>query len=562
MTTLPFLQSETKKSVIQWAIILISIFYLSFHLLKICAFAFDKYWYDFDELQQISHHYLNLYPENFSDKAILNYIDFYTLPLYDLLFSTPGIVIDPHQLASCYAVILVLFFWIYCYKIARLYCGINESLLFLIFISHSLILTQNIIGACARGFASPLFVFFLYHYLKRNRWTVCFTLCSMAFIYPSIFLVSLGTLCLNQFSSLLKPIYNLKKHKWQILIIGFSILFLILKSQNSPYGKIATLEEAQQMRAFYHFSHPMGQGRFDVLPLKDPLTEIYYYLKSGLQSSPPRFYKGWYPFHKTVAYNMHLNDLFFICFFLLFALPVLLQFKKHSIMWAIPIACLILYFLARFFAFKLHYPDRFLMYSFPIYLLLFLPKSLAYWQTKFKSKLIFQLSQLALIIFFFLSYPIFYENPFPRTTASEIELLEKSNDLPSNILITAIPETIMDMFPVISKKESYTTLKSMHPYFRPFYNLMTDRAIEAAQLTFATNKKNVAKLTKETPCSHLLINKTHLLLSQDLTIFQPLKEQMNVLRNHGDLFYFSSPPQECIEFENDKYLLINLSFFK
>jgi hypothetical protein len=124
----------------------------------------------------------------------------------------------------------------------------------------TLILNQNVwaaqgtISGTAKDFVYPLFFIFLYFWLKRSLWGVCFTLFLGSIFYPPMILIFAGALFwqLWQFKGLIpRLVQNRQVHLFSGISLAVAFILLVpYVLASSEYGPTVTLEQARNIPQF------------------------------------------------------------------------------------------------------------------------------------------------------------------------------------------------------------------------------------------------------------------------------------------------------------------------
>jgi hypothetical protein len=113
---------------------------------------------------------------------------------------------------------------------------------------------QGTISGTARDFAYPLFLVFLYFWLKRSLWGVCFTLFLTSLFYPPMILVFAGALfCqLWQFQGFIPRLVGDRQvYLFScICLVAAFILLIPYVLTSGEYGPTITLEQARNIPQF------------------------------------------------------------------------------------------------------------------------------------------------------------------------------------------------------------------------------------------------------------------------------------------------------------------------
>ncbi|MEM6611656.1 MAG: hypothetical protein AAF652_05265 [Cyanobacteria bacterium P01_C01_bin.72] len=259
--------------------------------------------------------------------------------------------IEPQVLSKLLPGILAIVITVFCFAVSLELLPIP----FGAFVT-SLIFSQNIwsqngtISGTAKDFVYPVFLIFLYFWLKRSLTGVCITILFTAILYPPTVLIFAGALFLQlwQFKGFIPRLHPNK----QVLFlsgVGLTASFLLLLPyalSSGEYGPTITLEQARNIP---QFAHGGRTGFFD--------NNLWEYWISGRRTGF-RLYQSFVPYLAATGLFLPLLYKFPQRY------PLLKQVNpKISYLRDLLIASLGWFILAHALLFKLYLPSRYMSRS-------------------------------------------------------------------------------------------------------------------------------------------------------------------------------------------------------
>ena len=351
--------------------------------------------------------------------------------------------------------------------------------------TQNLWMRDDLASGTPRAFLNPLFLFFLYYFIRRSRW--CFVmLVGIGLFYPQYVLVSAGLFLLMPFilkNGKLKISRDLREYGFCLL--GLCLAFLVLLPyalKTSEFGPTITAVQAQIMPEFL----PGGRVRF----FYDDFGR--YWLnggRSGIQIpfDPPLLAAG-------------------------LLLPFLLQFSERfplanqvrstvKMLGDLTLASLGLFLASHALLFKLHLPSRYTQHSLRVVMslcaaiaLIILLDSVFRWVRSRSPRLQpIAAERLSLIVvtllFGYLTlYPTSLSN-FPKTNyhpSSSPDLYQFFDRQPKDITIASISSEANNI-PTFAHRSILSGQEYAIPYHLGYYRRFQTRTLELIQAQYAEN---------------------------------------------------------------------------
>ena len=237
-------------------------FYLSLTLAIICGIlgiipAFSSQYVVQDDAR--SHvfwmaRFLN--PELFPNDIIADYFRSVAPKGYTYFYQLFFLIgIPPLLLNKFLPIILGLIATAYCFGVAIEILPVPlAGFLSTLFLNQNLWLKDDLISATPRAFFYPLFLAFLYYFLRHSSLGIAITISLLGLFYPQGVLLCAALLVLDF-------LYFRNQQKFTILTIGLTTAFFVLLPyalNTSKYSPIITLTEAKKLPEFF----PGGRASF------------------------------------------------------------------------------------------------------------------------------------------------------------------------------------------------------------------------------------------------------------------------------------------------------------
>lgn len=197
-----------------------------------------------------------LNPKLFPNDIIADYFQSVAPKGYTYFYQLFSLIsIPPLLLNKFLPIILGLITTAYCFKVATQILPVPlAGFLSTLFLNQNLWLKDDLISATPRAFFYPLFLAFLYYFLKNYSLGIAITISLLGLFYPQGVLLCAALLVLDF-------LYFRNQQKITILTIGLTTAFFVLLPyalNTSKYSPIITLTQAKKLPEFY----PGGRASF------------------------------------------------------------------------------------------------------------------------------------------------------------------------------------------------------------------------------------------------------------------------------------------------------------
>lgn len=474
---------------------------------------------------------------------------------------------DPIWLSKILPLFLFPLTGIFLFRLGRYINGNLAGFLLAVLFLNFRPFIQNFIGGNARAFFLPLLVIFLYYFTKREARKVMVVLVCQSLFYPISFLLSAFVYTLSflvlkkkensafkkletkpqnktQFlarvpSKILKTFLNYRLsfdvNKKRIVMFGATMLmcfFMLLPKYIIPrdpvMGGSFTLNQMRTMPEFYQ------GGRRPILPFTPLLTIIYKRVNDPLIS-------------------------YFLILFLIFLGKRVIKIPRE--LWYFLIASMLLYKAACIFAYRLYIPQKYIMFSLPLFLFILLAINFPIFLKKMK----YQVLKISLVVLFiFLSYHWYGSKIYAglsQASHNRKNLYRFISSLPKDIILSGHPRDI-DEIPLFTQRKVLVTYELSNPHLVGYYNKIKERTFDFFDAYYTDNWRDVIDFCKEYSVDYLIVNRRH--FSEEYIIkgefyFEPfntyIKEKVKGTRD----FVLDKAPLPGIVFKRDDVFVIDIA---
>jgi hypothetical protein len=418
---------------------------------------------------------------------------------------------------------------------------------------------QGTISGTAKDFVYPLFFIFLYFWLKRSLWGVCFTLFLGSIFYPPMILIFAGALFwqLWQFNGLiprLVPDRQVHLFSGISLAVAF-ILLLPYVLASSEYGPTVTLEQAKNIPQF------AAGGRtafFD-----DNFWEYWFgSMRSGLT------------LHEALVPSLAIAGLF---------LPLLFKFPRHfpllekispkiSYLKDLLIPSFGWFFLAHAVLFKLYLPSRYVARSLRVTIiiaasmtLMVLLEAVLSWainRPTSKAKALVAQSATVLLIILLVGYPL-SKDPFLDTgymIGSYPELYEFIKEQPKDTLIASLADEA-DNIASFTNRSVLSSREHAIPYHMGYFLPLRKRIFDLIEAQYSPELVLAQDFLKRYGVDLWLIENSsfdvsYLTDNRWLTDQQPITQEAIAQLEQGTIPAIALLQDTCTVFQDDRYTVL------
>ncbi|MCK5025991.1 MAG: hypothetical protein KAS15_05335 [Nanoarchaeota archaeon] len=377
-------------------------------------------------------------------------------------------------------------------------------------------------GGMSRVFAYPLIVAFIYYLVKKSFFKMAVIMLLQLLIYPISILISLVVLIFSQikvenYRRLKKKIFTREFKISLVLMLLFSLLIISFYSYpKSEYLELADKGEIKQDSIY-------GEGgRKNIYPAPNLFSII---LKFCL-----------------------------VTFFLsLILLPYLIYKRQIPHLHEVSILALsglVLYILAVIFLPKLYYPQRYIMYTLPLFFSFFIVSGVSVFVNSLKAP-----DRIKTITFFLITALVCLLI-LPTTQRDLIcceheELYNFLKEKPKDILIAGHPYDT-SCIPTFAKRNVLVSHESLYPIYINYYKIMENRLYDLFTAYYSESSEEVNAFCLKYNITYIVVNENQYPIYND----QPESEG-KFLEKKYYIEPFNTKINQLIESKRNFYLINN-----
>lgn len=403
------------------------------------------------------------------------------------LFSVIGI--PPLLLNKLLPIILGLITTAYCFGVGMEILAVPlAGFLSTLFLNQNLWLKDDLISATPRAFLYPLFLAFLYYFLRLSWLGIAMTIALLGLFYPQGVLLCVAVLILDF-------IYFRNRQKFILLTIGLTTAFFVLLPyalNTSEYGPIMTLAEAQNLPEFWPGGRAsfFSDNGFDFW-LTGDRSGIIPPEWLSLSFLPPQVWAG------LLLFILLRSNYF----------PLAQKITdKIIVLPELALASTGIFLVAHFLLFRLHHPSRYSQHSLRIIMALaggiaftlmidfvFNKLNLLNYRSKGKSALAkIKTITIYIVLTILLLYPAFTSN-FPVTNyvvGKAPQLYQFLAQQPPDIQVASLALEANNI-PTFAKRSILVGSEYALPYHQGYYAEIKQRANDLIEAQYSSNLEQV-----------------------------------------------------------------------
>lgn len=488
---------------------------------------FDYYRVSDDLRQQIYPLYKHQDKDLFKDDLLTRYFISHTPPAYYYAHYPIVWLIDPVIWSKIAQLALLAVVLVFLYRIGKhLQDPLFGWVLVVLFV-HSPALSGLTDGGLPRAYAVPAVTVFLWATITNRPLTAVAATAISAILYPPILLV-LGP-ALAIWLACARPLPSRRLILSALCASAVITLSIYPMLDRGPeIGPIITYTQANSMPEWH-------QGnRFPFLPIPKLIDRAPAQFASAFTPGPLAWIFAALGLYAVVQLFRAKSPL---------ALPIT----------AILAVSLIMYEISSWLAFRLHIPDRTLMYSLPVAGLILISLSFASIRA-FRGLII-------LITFALWGTGFNTDLNLWANQSHAAKLYDFIATLPKDALIAGPPmET--DNLPLFSQRKVYVSNEANQPLYTTFYRQISERLKTFYAAYYASDRATVQNFAKKTGVHYMLVKTedfTHR-FDRDTYYYEPYNTFIKSLMagKTPDDFFFAHPPKSSILYDDGYYQLIQL----
>ncbi len=439
----------------------------------------------------------------------------------------------------------------------------------MLLLNQCLWLQDGMVSATPKAFVYPLFLVFLYYWLRRNLWLMAAAIAVLGGFYPQYVFIADGVLVLSLLGfRKLEFRWLGTRDRYRLVGVGLWVSFLILLPYaiaTSEFAPTVSLETAKTMPEF----QPEGRTVF----FHDDLGRFWMVGRGGLRLSlePILLCLGlllpwllqlrhWFPLGNQVQKNVHsLTHLlvsglgmFLIAHMLLFALHLPSRYTQHSFRMAISLAagCAMVLLLDGIWQWFSQRQNRFLARG-------------------------GQLSIVAFLVGYLLLYPLTLDN-FPWTgyiVGRYPKLYEFLQQTPKDTLVASVSVEANNI-PTFARRSTLVASEYAIPYHLGYYQPFRQRTEDLIRAQYSRDRAVVENFIQSYDIDFWLIDRVAF-IPEYVSKNRWLRQYQEASETALTSLQQPTPPvlakwvvpeiplpkseSECIAFENQTLVLLNTS---
>ena len=428
------------------------------------------------------------------------------------------------------------------------------------FMLSSAIYLERMVGGLPRSFAFPLFAW-LCVALVYGKPKILFVVTVLgAGFYPVVACV--GGVLLFGWCFIVPKSFRGVVSKWSLLyrsvvlaILGVLIIGLVVPVMMTvkPFGPMLFSKE------FTEFLELGPKGRYEEgherLPFLSILTELVTYTQSSLSIR-----------EKTSPYH---DLLWFIvcCLAVLGMYHLISQSVEAKRLGLLFIVSSLFYFLAQPLSPQLFFPQRYLLYTIPLLVIIFLPAAiytlLGHWLKHSKIRKFQSITVAVLGAALILASGVrgISEAGFTREITEHHELYEFVGSLPNDVLLAGWPTGVVENIPYLCKRSVLIFYETHQAFHRSYTLEMRQRMSYLIIAYFATDLYPILLLKEKFGVTHLLLD-TRNFGEKVPRYFRPFNGPIKVahreMRSQGGPIMLQKPYDRSIVFQNGPFIVLDL----
>ena len=419
-----------------------------------------------------------------------------------------------------------------------------------VLLAQSLGFTATVVSGTQKAFIYPLFLAFVYLYLKKRLSATLIIIALQGLFYPQILLITAFTLGMTFLS--------FQGRKLQLIELTVAIIVMVpFALKTNEFSPVITVEQAKQLPEFFSG----GRSRF------------FY---------PDNWSKFWLEGRSGIRIASALTP---VTNALGFCLPILIRFPdtfpltkqlstKINLFSQLLFASGIMFLVAHLLLFKLHLPSRYTEHSLRIIfsvtaglVIVILIDGVIQGIKKTQFPLFLKLFFLFATIFILASPLIFYPlllNGFPTTaykTGNTPKLYKFLQKQPQETLVASISGKINNI-PTFAQRSILVGSEYAIPYHWGYYKQFRQRTLDLITAQYSPNAEEVAQFIKEYQVTFWLLDKAafninYLKNYNWLQQYQPATNNAQKQLDQGTIPVVKTVMGKCRRFEDQQLVLLD-----
>lgn len=512
-----------------------------------------------DQRQHLLPVYARLQPDDFREGFLVRYARHYVPPAYSALLHALGQVADPLEVTKVMGMGLLVWTYLIGLALGWTLAGPWAGCLTALLLMHCGAVESATFSGLFRSFGFPLVLTFLFGVVRERQSVVLGALALQALFYPPVFLVcwlAYALLLVFRFPRLWRTDRR-RLVLFACLSAACALLLMAFERKPADFGTPFSKMEAKPMEEWHR-----KDGRLTEFPWFSEGDDTLRFLHAGLKGNfwAHPLIPDWSEAAVSKA-GLMVSLWALLLGAALFLRPRpwwLLSFTAASFAW---------YFASRHLAYRLGWPDRFMLYALPVAMILLFPLA---WRAAaalpragaaaWRGLALAGLVALALVT------PL--GGGGPQENLIDVRHMDAewraARATPAGALFAGWP-TDLDSLPLMSGKEPFIDYEHAYPLYRGYYAAVRERLLDAMRLTFATNAHDATAIIRKYGLTHLLVERQT--LGHDTPtpgIFAPYNDMAAELRRGSppEAFVFNHVPAAARVHESPRFLIVDLNVWQ
>jgi hypothetical protein len=508
-----------------------------------------------DQRQHLLPVYARLHPSDYREGFLVNYARHYVPPAYSALLHTLGQVADPLEVAKVMGMGLLVWTYLIGLALGWSLAGPWAGCLTALLLMHCGAVESATFSGLFRSFGFPLVLTFLLGVARKWQAVVLAALALQALFYPPVFLICWLAYAFMLLFRFLR-VWRAERPRlvaFACLSAACALLLMTFERKPADFGRPFSKAEAKSMEEWRR-----KDGRLTEFPWFSEGDDTLRFLHAGLRGNfwAHPLIPDWSEAAVSKA-GLMVSLWAALLGAALFLRPRpwwLLAFTASSFAW---------YFAARHLAYRLGWPDRFLLYTLPVAMILLVP--LAWRAAATVPRVAGAVWRgLALAGVFALALVTPLGGGGPQENLVDVRPMEAewraARATPAGALFAGWP-TDLDSLPLMSGKEPFIDYEHAYPLYRGYYAAVQERLLDTLRLTFSTNANDATAIIRKYGLTHLLVDRQTLGHEAPTPgVFAPYNDMAAALRRGSppDAFVFNHVPAAALAHESPRYFIVDL----
>jgi len=414
----------------------------------------------------------------------------------------------------------------------------------------------DLVSSTPRAFLCPLFLAFLYHFLRRSLIGCVVTVALLGLFYPSGLFIAAGVVALNLFR-LEKRRLRVSQNRGEYFLCAAVLVVASLATaaywlQSSRYGPPITASEGRML--------PTGLAG-ERLGFLDEEFWTYWLWgeQSGLLSSV-----------SPMPFALIAGLLLPVLMYSPKRFPLASRITGAKLLPLTALASVIMFFAAHAVLFRLYLPDRYIRQTVPMLIcvaagvgLLVMLDAVLRWSisSQLNKRVWVAAGATALVGAMLVSFPSFVKR-FPRTkwrAGEEVQLYEFLSRQPKDSVIATLSREANNI-PTFAKRSVLIAPEYANPYQRSYYLQLHERCLDLLNAQYTTDSENLRNFIREYHVDFFVLDRNAFepsyLQGWITRRFRPTAVEIKKRLERGDIPVMAKVMRKCVVLETGRVIVL------